>query len=145
VPRELESSTGNSGVSRELFCSVTMTTEVPTKRRIAAAFSAKAKGYRTGAFIQRQILTMLVPHVEFVGRFRAPWLDAGCGAGGLCDLLKDGNIPVHLMQTDLGRGTLRSGPRCPAVQSDIEALPFASRAIWRRGGLVGSALAGRSG
>jgi ubiquinone/menaquinone biosynthesis C-methylase UbiE len=123
--------------SRELFCSVTMTTEVPTKRRIAAAFSAKAKGYRTGAFIQRQILTMLVPHVEFVGRFRAPWLDAGCGAGGLCDLLKDGNIPVHLMQTDLGRGTLRSGPRCPAVQSDIEALPFASRAF---GGVVASSV-----
>jgi ubiquinone/menaquinone biosynthesis C-methylase UbiE len=80
---------------------------------------------------------MLVSHIESVGRFQAPWLDAGCGAGGLCDLLKDRNIPVHLVQTDLGRGTLRVGRDCPAVQSDIEGLPFASRAF---GGVVASSV-----
>jgi malonyl-CoA O-methyltransferase len=115
---------------------------VPSKKQIAAAFSAKARGYRSGAFIQHQILCRLVPLVETAGRFHLPWLDAGCGAGGLGVMLKKKKVQVKLVRTDLAfamlrlaRGTRMNGS--PAVQSDIEAMPFASCMF---GGVVASSV-----
>jgi malonyl-CoA O-methyltransferase len=103
--------------------------DFPSKKHIAAAFSSKAKGYRSGAFIQLQILRRLVPLIEASDRLDLPWLDAGCGTGGLDALLKEKKISANLVRTDLAFGTLRLPDskriQCsPAVQSDIEALPF---------------------
>jgi SAM-dependent methyltransferase len=119
-----------------------MIPQIPSKKHIAAAFSAKAKGYRSGAFIQHRILCMLVPHIEASGRFDAPWLDAGCGEGGLGAMLKEKKVPAKVVRTDLAFGTLRlargNPTHClPTVQSDIEALPFASCAF---GGVVASSV-----
>jgi ubiquinone/menaquinone biosynthesis C-methylase UbiE len=116
--------------------------DIPSKKQIAAAFSAKARGYRSDAFIQHQILCRLVPLVETAGRFHLPWLDAGCGAGGLGAMLKKIKVHVKLVKIDLAfamlrlaRGTRMSGS--PAVQSDIEAMPFASCMF---GGVVASSV-----
>jgi malonyl-CoA O-methyltransferase len=103
--------------------------DIPSKKHIAAAFSSKAKGYRSGAFIQHRILCMLVPHIEASGRFDAPWLDAGCGEGGLGAMLREKKVPAKLVRTDLAFGMLRlargNPAHClPTVQSDIESLPF---------------------
>ena len=116
---------------------------VPSKKQIAAAFSAKAKGYRSAAFIQDQILCQLVPLIEEAEeRFDLPWLDAGSGAGGLGAMLKKKKVHVKLVRTDLAfamlrlaRGMRMSGS--PAVQADIEALPFAPCTF---GGVVASSV-----
>ena len=126
----------------KLFSYHPMIFAVPSKNQIAAAFSAKAKGYRSGAFIQNQILCRLVPLVETAGLFRLPWLDAGSGAGSLGDLWKKKKVHVKLVGTDLAfamlrlvRGTRINGS--PAVQSDIEAMPFSS---CRFGGVVAASV-----
>jgi SAM-dependent methyltransferase len=119
-----------------------MIVEIPPKKQIAAAFSAKASRYRSGAFIQHQILRRLVPLIENGRRSGLPWLDAGCGDGGLDALLGNKNMPVNLVGTDFAFGVLRSPyreqeRRSPAVQSDIEALPFGSCLF---GGVVASSV-----
>ncbi len=119
-----------------------MSADIPSKKQIAAAFSIKASGYRSGAFIQHQILCRLVPLIETAGVFGLPWLDAGCGAGSLDGLLENKNVSVNLIRTDFAFGVLRSphsgqDHRSPAVQSDIEALPFGSCLF---GGVVASSV-----
>ncbi|HMD69067.1 MAG TPA: methyltransferase domain-containing protein [Chitinivibrionales bacterium] len=101
-----------------------MIIQIPSKRRIAATFSAKANGYQEEAYIQKQILALLVPFVKTASGFSLPWLDAGCGAGGMAGLLKENKVPVRLMRTDLAYGMLRCRRSPGAVQSDIEGLPF---------------------
>ncbi len=103
-----------------------MIVQIPSKRCIAATFSAKANGYQEEAYIQKQILAMLVPLVKTAGWLSLPWLDAGCGAGGMAGLLIDHKVPVRLMRTDLAYGMLRCRRSSGAVQSDIEGLPFKS-------------------
>jgi malonyl-CoA O-methyltransferase len=124
----------------KLFSYHPMIFDIPSKKHIAAAFSAKAKGYRSAAFIQHQILCRLVPLIEASDRLDLPWLDAGCGAGDLGSLLKEKKVPVNLVRTDLAFGTLLSNSkgihRSTAVQSDIEALPFRSMF----GGVVASSV-----
>jgi malonyl-CoA O-methyltransferase len=119
-----------------------MISDIPSKKQIAAAFSVKAKGYRSAAFIQQQILGRLVPLVEASNGLGLPWLDAGCGAGGLDIMLKERKSPVKLVRTDLSFGMLwlpNMSPTMlsPAVQSDIEALPFQSCVF---GGVVASSV-----
>jgi SAM-dependent methyltransferase len=119
-----------------------MSADIPSKKQIAAAFSVKASRYRSGAFIQHQILCRLVPLIETAGGFGLPWLDAGCGAGSLDGLLGNKNVSVNLIRTDFAFGVLRSPHReqerrSPAVQSDIEALPFGSCLF---GGVVASSV-----
>jgi ubiquinone/menaquinone biosynthesis C-methylase UbiE len=100
--------------------------KIPSKRSIAAAFSAKATAYQENAYIQQQILVMLVPLIKAAGRFDLPWIDAGCGAGNMAGLLKKNKIPIRMLRTDLAFGTLRCCQGPNAVQSDIESLPFKS-------------------
>ncbi len=114
-----------------------MIAQSPPKRRIAAAFSAKARSYRAGAHIQKEILRLLVPIVVESGRFDAPWLDAGCGAGDLARLLEDKNVRLKIINADLAFGTLRLHKGISSVQSDIEALPFASGVF---GGVVAASV-----
>jgi|WetSurMetagenome_2_1015567.scaffolds.fasta_scaffold00027_20 SAM-dependent methyltransferase len=99
---------------------------IPSKKNIAAAFSAKAAGYRENAYIQQQALSALIPFVKSAADFELPWLDAGCGAGNMMDLLRAYNVPARMVRTDLAFGTLRRSSRPAAVQSDIEALPFSN-------------------
>ncbi len=126
----------------KLFSYHLMIVEIPSKKQIAASLSAKANGYRSRAFIQHQILCRLVPHIETARQFGLPWLDAGCGAGGLDAMLKNKNILVNLVRTDCAFEMLRpplpeQEHRSPAVQSDIEALPFGSCSF---GGVVASSV-----
>jgi malonyl-CoA O-methyltransferase len=114
---------------RKLFCSLAMTSDLPSKRRIAAAFSAKANGYRTGAHIQRQILQKLVGVVEGHTRDTDMWLDAGCGAGALTELFGEKRTPPRVINADMALGVLKQHKGSCAVQSDIDALPFVDGAF----------------
>lgn len=114
-----------------------MTSDLPSKRRIAAAFSAKANGYRTGAHIQRQILQKLVGVAECHFRDNDRWLDVGCGAGVLTELLQEKRIPSRVIKSDMALGVLKQHNGSRAVQSDIDALPFADGAF---GGVVAASV-----
>jgi malonyl-CoA O-methyltransferase len=102
---------------------------LPPKKLIANTFSRSASRYCSAAFIQRRILEQCVKRMKNSGLSCGSWLDAGCGANMLGELLAPGPGAWRMFRTDIALGSLklihaqRSGVSF-SVQSDLEYLPF---------------------
>jgi ubiquinone/menaquinone biosynthesis C-methylase UbiE len=106
-----------------------MIVAIPPKKLIAQSFSRRAVRYRSSAFIQRHILKQCVELMQETGLSGRSWLDAGCGADLLGELLEGDLSALKLFRTDLAFGSLKlinaqkTGTLFSA-QSDMEYLPF---------------------
>jgi malonyl-CoA O-methyltransferase len=104
---------------------------LPPKKLIANTFSRSASRYCSNAFIQRRILEQCVKRMKNSGLSAGSWLDAGCGANMLGELLTPAHGASRMFRTDIALGSLklindqRTGSMF-TVQSDLEYLPFRS-------------------
>ena len=104
----------------------------PSKRRIAHAFGLKASTYETHAVMQAHLISLLLPLISSCATNEGLWADLGCGTGLLERV--DGAPAARRFGLDLAFEPLLFMRRAarhavPAVQADIEALPFKPGAL----------------
>ncbi|NLP02293.1 MAG: methyltransferase domain-containing protein [Fibrobacter sp.] len=101
---------------------------LPTKKKIAAAFSSKAGTYNQFASVQKELLQSVRNRI-IKCQLAEMWVDLGCGTGILEEMLLDKDQNFHITGVDLSRNSLSilTGKKIPGifpVQADIEKLPL---------------------
>jgi malonyl-CoA O-methyltransferase len=111
----------------------------PDKRLVRRSFERAARGYDRGAFLQREIGTRLLAHLDPVRIEPARMIDLGSGTGHFFDALRSRYPKAQLLGLDLAFDMLavararlpwwRRAFASPAlVCADAERLPIASNA-----------------